>query len=73
MHTFPFIVGSIMPKSVKCIHSATKLECSRVLQILSSVDSFGSVLRLWVWGLHKVFTGRCKGIRVPAACRTLEP
>ena len=25
MYTFSFIVGNIIPKSVKCIHSATKL------------------------------------------------
>ena len=24
MYTFDFVVGSIIPKSVKCIHSATK-------------------------------------------------
>ena len=26
MYTFSFIVGNIIPKSVKCIHSATKLK-----------------------------------------------
>ena len=33
MYTFSFTVGSIIPKSVKCIHSATKsrLDDSRVL------------------------------------------
>ena len=29
MYTFTFIVGDIIPKSVKCIHSATKIICKR--------------------------------------------
>ena len=30
MYTFSFIVGNIIPKSVKCIHSATKARKAKV-------------------------------------------
>ena len=28
VYAFSFIVGNIIPKSVKCIHSATKITCT---------------------------------------------
>ena len=37
VYTFPFIVGSIIPKSVKCIHSATKVIISGLSPILTPV------------------------------------
>ena len=50
MYTFSFVVGNIIPKSVKCIHSATKLG--------SRVEGFGvEVSGYFVEGLT--------GFRVP--------
>ena len=39
MYTFSFIVGNIIPKSVKCIHSAAKSDFEKSLQPKANSDS----------------------------------
>ena len=51
VYTFPFIVGSIIPKSVKCIHSATKLTLNLICQASGTALEFR--IRLFrVWDLR---------------------
>ena len=45
MYTFVFRMGNTIPKSVKCIHSATKLQPG-ASKALSNLPSQGSGLRI---------------------------
>ena len=67
MYTDSFIVVSIIPKSVKCIHSATKvLEVYRLLGLLGGRGRFGfTVLESRTGGIHGLWTSGVGGWVLP--------